>query len=100
MTINSSVNFLVYCIFGNKFKQMFMQIFCGRKPRLQAVHRGLELRRSQMDTVSYRWEDWFFINDQSYFGGYCAIKGVRERKSATLIILRWFLRGRASCITY
>ncbi len=57
VTINSSVNFLVYCIFGNKFKQMFMQIFCGRKPRLQAVHRGLELRRSQMDTVSYRWED-------------------------------------------
>ena len=49
MSINSSVNFLIYCIFGNKFKTIFMQIFCGQKPRVQTVRTGLEYRRSQMD---------------------------------------------------
>ena len=31
VTINSSVNILIYCIFGAKFKSLFMQIFCRRK---------------------------------------------------------------------
>ena len=52
MSINSSVNFLIYCIFGNKFKTIFMQIFCGQKPRVQTVRTGLEYRRSQLDNSS------------------------------------------------
>jgi len=30
VTINSSINFLIYCLFGNKFRTIFMQIFCCR----------------------------------------------------------------------
>ena len=48
VTINSSVNILIYCTFGNRFKTVFLQIFCGRKPHVQTVRTGLELRRSQM----------------------------------------------------
>ncbi len=40
VTINSSVNILIYCIFGAKFKTLFMQIFCGAKPQVQTVHRS------------------------------------------------------------
>ena len=31
VTLNSSVNFIIYCIFGEKFKRLFCQLFCGRK---------------------------------------------------------------------
>ena len=37
VNINSSVNILIYCTFGNKFKTVFMQIFCGRQPRIQTM---------------------------------------------------------------
>ena len=30
--INSSVNILVYCTFGKKFRTVFMQIFFGKQP--------------------------------------------------------------------
>ena len=32
VTINSSVNILIYCIFGKKFRTVFMQIFLGKEP--------------------------------------------------------------------
>ena len=32
VTINSSVNILIYCIFGKKFRTVFMQIFFGKQP--------------------------------------------------------------------
>ena len=32
VTINSSVNILIYCIFGKKFRTVFMQIFLGKQP--------------------------------------------------------------------
>jgi hypothetical protein len=28
VTLNSSVNFIIYCIFGEKFKKIFFRIFC------------------------------------------------------------------------
>jgi len=34
ITVNSSVNFVIYCIFGEKFKRIFFKLFCsalGRK---------------------------------------------------------------------
>ncbi len=31
VTFNSSVNFIIYCIFGEKFKRLFCHLFCGRK---------------------------------------------------------------------
>ncbi|XP_074645239.1 FMRFamide receptor-like [Tubulanus polymorphus] len=31
VAINSAINFLLYCVFGNKFRRVFLQIFCGRK---------------------------------------------------------------------
>ena len=31
VTVNSSVNFFVYCTFGQKFRTVFMQMFCGQK---------------------------------------------------------------------
>ena len=30
VTLNSSVNFIIYCIYGDKFKKLFCQIFCRR----------------------------------------------------------------------
>lgn len=35
VTVNSSINIFIYCTFGNKFKTVFMQIFCGKKPETQ-----------------------------------------------------------------
>ncbi|KAI4475211.1 hypothetical protein M0802_015239 [Mischocyttarus mexicanus] len=29
VTINSSINFIIYVIFGRKFKRIFMKLFCG-----------------------------------------------------------------------
>ena len=28
MTLNSSVNFVIYCIYGDKFKRLFCSLFC------------------------------------------------------------------------
>ena len=28
VTLNSSVNFIIYCIFGDKFKRIFFRLFC------------------------------------------------------------------------
>jgi hypothetical protein len=30
VTLNSSVNFIIYCIYGEKFKRLFCAIFCNR----------------------------------------------------------------------
>ena len=30
VTINSSINFLIYCLFGNKFRTIFMQVPLSR----------------------------------------------------------------------
>nr|WDS50847.1 FMRFamide receptor like protein [Palaemon carinicauda] len=30
VTINSSVNFIIYCIFGQKFRRVFLKMFCSR----------------------------------------------------------------------
>ena len=29
VTLNSSVNFIIYCIFGDKFKRIFLRLFCS-----------------------------------------------------------------------
>lgn len=29
VTFNSSVNFVIYCIFGEKFKRVFCRMFCS-----------------------------------------------------------------------
>lgn len=33
MTINSSVNFIIYVTFGEKFKRIFLLLFCKRRTR-------------------------------------------------------------------
>lgn len=33
---NSSVNFIIYCIFGQKFRRLFLKMFCGRIVRTSA----------------------------------------------------------------
>ncbi|CAK1547972.1 unnamed protein product [Leptosia nina] len=33
VTINSSVNFVIYVIFGEKFKRIFLKLFCARRTR-------------------------------------------------------------------
>ncbi|XP_014284854.1 FMRFamide receptor [Halyomorpha halys] len=33
VTINSSVNFIIYVIFGEKFKRLFLKLFCSQVPR-------------------------------------------------------------------
>eukprot|EP00095_Tigriopus_kingsejongensis_P010932 snap_masked-scaffold206_size259025-processed-gene-1.14 protein:Tk10932 transcript:snap_masked-scaffold206_size259025-processed-gene-1.14-mRNA-1 annotation:"fmrfamide receptor" len=54
VTINSSVNILIYCIFGNKFKTIFLQIFCGRKPHIQQMRTCRDFRRNQYESASMR----------------------------------------------
>ena len=44
VTMNSSVNFIIYCIFGEKFKRLFCHLFCSRcgateKDNFQLLHR-------------------------------------------------------------
>ncbi|KAL7641811.1 UNVERIFIED_CONTAM: hypothetical protein RMT77_007685 [Armadillidium vulgare] len=41
VTINSSVNFIIYCIFGQKFRRLFLQIFCFGNLRARMVQEGL-----------------------------------------------------------
>ncbi|XP_068081537.1 FMRFamide receptor [Anabrus simplex] len=41
ITINSSVNFIIYVIFGEKFKRLFLKLFCSHK-LWQAVAGGRE----------------------------------------------------------
>ena len=71
MTLNSSVNFIIYCIFGEKFKKIFCRIFCpfllkGRQHNdyvqrypepgamVAALDRGApKRRRSTSDMVSW-----------------------------------------------
>ena len=33
ITVNSSVNFIIYCIFGEKFKRIFFKMFCSMTGR-------------------------------------------------------------------
>ena len=43
VTINSSVNFIIYCIFGDKFKRIFFRLFCPTIVALKAgIHRGTD----------------------------------------------------------
>ena len=44
VTLNSSVNFIIYCIYGDKFKRLFCYIFCkkcggAREENLQMLQR-------------------------------------------------------------
>ncbi|KAK9497380.1 hypothetical protein O3M35_004712 [Rhynocoris fuscipes] len=34
VTINSSVNFIIYVIYGEKFKRLFLKLFCSHSPRI------------------------------------------------------------------
>ncbi|KAJ0180824.1 hypothetical protein K1T71_002909 [Dendrolimus kikuchii] len=49
VTINSSVNFIIYVIFGEKFKRIFLKMFCGGGPR----------RRSTRDSPEHTRDDSF-----------------------------------------
>lgn len=44
VTFNSSVNFVIYCIFGKKFKILFLKIFCGRQPEQSAFSRAFSMK--------------------------------------------------------
>ena len=42
VTLNSSVNFIIYCIYGDKFKRLFCSLFCkpcGAKEDIQHIQR-------------------------------------------------------------
>ena len=43
VTLNSSVNFVIYCIYGEKFKRLFCYLFCktcgGREENIQHIQR-------------------------------------------------------------
>ena len=42
VTLNSSVNFVIYCIYGEKFKRLFCSLFCkhcGAKEDIQHIQR-------------------------------------------------------------
>ena len=43
VTLNSSVNFVIYCIYGEKFKRLFCYLFCkpcgGREGNIQHIQR-------------------------------------------------------------
>lgn len=49
VTINSSVNFVIYVIFGEKFKRIFLKMFCGAVPR----------RRGTRDSPDHTRDDSF-----------------------------------------
>ena len=54
VTINSSVNILIYCIFGKKFRTVFLKIFCGKEPPCIMTSTRSQYHKSngaQMDTT-------------------------------------------------
>ena len=42
VTFNSSVNFIIYCIFGEKFKRLFCHLFCRKCTRGSGSHQQSE----------------------------------------------------------
>ncbi|XP_014661653.1 PREDICTED: FMRFamide receptor-like [Priapulus caudatus] len=44
VTFNSSINFIIYCIFGKKFKLLFLKIFCQRQPEALAFSRAFSMK--------------------------------------------------------
>jgi len=54
VTLNSSVNFIIYCIYGDKFKKIFCLIFCQRCGGASAVGGGRNARGAgRLGTCSY-----------------------------------------------
>ena len=39
VTLNSSVNFIIYIIYGEKFQRIFLQMFCHTQQKNQMIHR-------------------------------------------------------------
>ena len=50
LTVNSSINFLIYCLIGNKFRKLLNQMCCGEQP--QSEHSIIE--GSETETVKLR----------------------------------------------
>ncbi|XP_054722361.1 FMRFamide receptor-like [Uloborus diversus] len=48
VTFNSSINFVIYCIFGQKFKKMFLHMFCGfRRSKNQSFTSTLQVTHTE-----------------------------------------------------
>ncbi|XP_015929423.1 FMRFamide receptor-like [Parasteatoda tepidariorum] len=48
VTFNSSINFVIYCIFGQKFKKMFLHMFCGfRRTKNQSFTSTLQVTHTE-----------------------------------------------------
>ncbi|PRD17700.1 UNVERIFIED_CONTAM: FMRFamide receptor [Trichonephila clavipes] len=48
VTFNSSINFVIYCIFGQKFKKMFLYMFCGfRRTKNQSFTSTLQVTHTE-----------------------------------------------------
>jgi len=54
VTINSSVNFIIYCIFGHKFKRIFITLICGAMSRGRNTQGTYLLQNFMINYVSVR----------------------------------------------
>ena len=54
ITLNSSVNFIIYCIFGDKFKRIFCKIFCPMISRRAGHHDQFMQRYPNRTTIAGR----------------------------------------------
>ena len=53
VTINSSVNFIIYCIFGHKFKRIFLSLLCSLARGAARTNQAGLIRYHSQHKVSY-----------------------------------------------
>ena len=62
VTVNSSVNFLIYCIFGQKFRKLFFQIFCHNVRHniesTKSMNGNTTIDESRTNTTLIRMSTW------------------------------------------
>ena len=64
VTINSSVNFIIYCIFGHKFKRIFITLICGAMSRgrnTQGTHTMIDYEKEVINIrlfANFSWKNF------------------------------------------
>jgi len=52
LTLNSAVNFLIYCLLGKKFRRIFVDMFCGCMPCYHRHRRPSSIDQSDIQLVT------------------------------------------------
>lgn len=83
ITLNSSVNFIIYVIFGEKFKRIFLLLFCKRRRRRETPADGLMNDDSSLSNGLYG--DGHSRNNSKRFSRHGPHNGSRKATNTTIV---------------